>query len=498
MTIGMLWSPFIQNLVRYESGNVAAEGGLALLGRCVQYDGHGLAIDVSSHFPDPLLELNVMVSLTSGSSRNVNSPEFFCSTGNCTWPPVATLGFCSRCVDITNRINLNCTGFNMSSVSSDFKSTSCSVTLTNSTAGLPFTGNTASFENIMHITQVGGSSGLRYHAVRLLPKPVFTGGYRPPLSKLDFAATECSLNPCVLSYLPSVRDGLYDETLLDTFLETPPENSTWLHHQLQPPWGPERGIDPAANLSFGLSETVIVDWFSQGYLTQDPITGFVQTADGHTGIEFCSTRRPPDGAGHCTPSNTVSNIFNANYTAETCGSVNMDVFSCTMDGIARALTKTMRNAGVLANGTGAGDVFLAAGTAETAVTFVRVRWFWIALPVAVWLLGFATWAAVAVQTGRLCLQTWRDDPLPLLYLYRAGGSQRDDDNSHVNGEDCGFDDKPLSSGKARDEFLEAHDYSSWAYNKVSEGVHVQLRRLLPISDNEGMTAGTMRLVQVAG
>lgn len=490
MTFGMLWSPFLQNLVSYESGSVAADGGVALLSRSVQYDGHGQRKIFPIHFPDPLLAVNMMVSLSSGSSRDVNAPQFFCNTGNCTWPPVATLGFCSRCIDITNRLNVNCTEYDIVMGGENFKSTSCRAILPGGSAGLTRTGNTLSEEQLMNITQVGGSDGLRYHAVRLMQTPLLTGRYRSPISKSDFAATECSLNPCVLSSLPSIRNGVYEETPLGTFMETPPKNSTWLHHQLRPAWGLEHGIDPAANLSFGFGPTVISDWSSQGYLTQDPITGYVGTTDGHSAIEFCSTKPSPLGPGYCAESTIMSHIFNANYTAEECGSVNKDIFSCTMNGIARAITKTMRNSGVLANGTGVGGAFLAAGQAQTAVTFVRVRWYWIALPAGVWLLGFAAWVVAVTQTGRLSLPTWRDDPLPLLFLYRAD-AQDDGSRAIYLGD-------PVGKDKRRDELLVGDNFSTWAYTKISEDTHVQLRRVRAPSENVGgVGADTMRLVQVA-
>lgn len=46
----MFWGPFTQNLVRYEAGDIAADGAVALLSRSIVYDAHGLRRDYSSKF----------------------------------------------------------------------------------------------------------------------------------------------------------------------------------------------------------------------------------------------------------------------------------------------------------------------------------------------------------------------------------------------------------------------------------------------------------------
>jgi len=176
-------------------------------------------------------------------------------------------------------------------------------------------------------------------------------------------------------------------------------------------------------------------------------------------------------------------IFNANYTPATCGSPNADTFACAMHGIAAALTKTVRNAGIIANGTGVrdkGDEFLVRGRAETTATFVRVQWYWIALPCAVWLLGLVAWVVVAFQTNRMGLPTWRGESLPLLFLFREGDEVYQ--GSGMN----------AARTQLHDEFLAADDHSSWAYEKVAEGINVQLRE---VASHSGSGARMMRLMQ---
>ena len=405
----------------------------------------------------------MMSALITAPNDEVNQPRFYCSTGNCTWAPIATLGFCSKCTDLTPQINLNCTTY------STGNNQICTATLSEETAGLYFIGTQASFESLMNITQVGGMEGLRYHSIRMLPPYAMSGATRQPVTLSNFSATECSLSLCVRSLQPSVTSGIYSETPLDTFTETPPSNIPWTNQRLQPPWGPERGIDPAANLSFGLNYFLYDDWSDSKFLLNSyTIPGWATTRDGHTGIDLCVA----DGAD-CTRNSIPGYIFNANYTPSACGSPNADTFACSMDGIAAALTKTVRNAGVIANGTDVGDEFLVRGSAEIAATFIRVDWVWIALPCAVWLLGLVAWAVVALQTRHMRLPTWRDDPLPLVFLYRDGDERR-------------------GSTGSRDGLLADDDCSSWAYEKVAEDVKVQLRE---VSSQPGGGGRMMRLVR---
>lgn len=64
------------------------------------------------------------------------------------------------------------------------------------------------------------------------------------------------------------------------------------------------------------------------------------------------------------------------------------------------------------------------GRTLVTVTFSKVHWQWLSLPVLVWVLGFVSWAGTMVISRRAGLETWNNDPLPFLYLYRE--DRRDD------------------------------------------------------------------------
>ncbi|KAK4228057.1 hypothetical protein QBC38DRAFT_525029, partial [Podospora fimiseda] len=146
-----------------------------------------------------------------------------------------------------------------------------------------------------------------------------------------------------------------------------------------------------------------------------------------------------------------------------------------MRGIAKALTKTVRDYGLDKYGGGSNDSYLIRGQATVPATFIHVQWGWIIPPALVWFFGFITWCAIVIQTWQLGIPKWRDDLLPLVFLYR--------------GDTC-----PTTERRELDEFLGADNHSSWAYEKVAERITVQLYK--PDAVLTGRAgAGTMQLVQ---
>jgi len=183
-------------------------------------------------------------------------------------------------------------------------------------------------------------------------------------------------------------------------------------------------------------------------------------------------------------------IFTANYNAKDCGSINDDVFSCVMQGFAKALTKTVRDSGLNKYGKDANSSYLIRGRATVPATFIHVRWEWIILPALVWVFGFITWCAIVIQTWRLRLPKWRDDLLPLVFLYRGGDARLRD--AHTSEKASPTVTASSCVSRDLDKFLGADDYSSWAYGKVAEQIIVQLHKPGSVTENAG-AAGVRHL-----
>jgi hypothetical protein len=92
--------------------------------------------------------------------------------------------------------------------------------------------------------------------------------------------------------------------------------------------------------------------------------------------------------------------------------------NCSMQNIARALSKTLRDSEFEAPDSSTYLGSSARGRVEVNVTFVAVRWQWIALPVFVWVLGAVALAGALWKSRTRRTPRWKNDPLPLLFLYQ--------------------------------------------------------------------------------
>ncbi|KAK4450596.1 hypothetical protein QBC34DRAFT_461226 [Podospora aff. communis PSN243] len=440
--LGMFWGPFTQNLVRYESRNIPVSDGVALATRSVIFEGSGPQHATGFMLPDPRLEIGMLASAAAApEDEAVNRPQFFCSTGNCTWPAFATLAFCSTSTDLTPQVTMN---YNSSIASG----CDCKPTTPGGVTALSRTsGDGETFFNISYLGPAtsGSSDPLRFQSIRRIPAFLSRIGLQKPFSIANFTATECFLGPCVQSIQASVVNGEYTETILATHPSpsTTGPSPAGLFTPLHPPWGPNLGIHPSENLTslFGNG----VDYLFDNGLWPKLFEARIVVRDARSGLALSGK------------ADLGTAMFMANYTAEECGSPNKDIVACAMRGFAKALSKTVRESGVAAHGTGAGGEYLVRGEAMVPMTFIRVRWEWILLPGAV----------------------WRDDLLPLLFLFRGG----DGDGVGVG--------TVVGSSKERDEFLVANGHASWAYETVSGRITAQLQGRPPGSEGPG--GGAMRL-----
>ncbi|KAM7183823.1 Protein of unknown function (DUF3176) domain containing protein [Rhypophila sp. PSN 637] len=518
--LGIFWGPFTQNLIRYESGPVVSAGEIALLARNVYYGGHGQLERAGFFDVDPMLQLNMLNSLLMApNSRDVNIPDYVCPTGNCTWPPAATLAFCSQCADLTAQISRDCE----EEVISGKAIQRCIASIPSSGCLIHSHSLWEANESFLNISQVN-SSTLQYHSIRRVSGKVLGGknidkrqigqrSTRPFVTKADFSATECWLRPCVRSIQASVENGVYEENLLDTYSGALDERWDTI---LKPPWGADKGIyaspDGVNLTSFWMhSPNVSTSVGTEGYdRLFTSFVGAVETLDAHTGLDFRG-----DGPYSSTiVRSMLSIIFDNKFNASACGSPNDDTFACVVDALAQGITKTVRDSGLKEHGRlAASEEDAVRGTVYTTATFVRVQWYWIGLPVAVWLLGVVTWAVIVFRSSAMGLPTWRDDILPLVFLYNKGMSSGEGEEETRDGHH-----DPLSKGpngpddRVRglllrsmsetgvfeyDSLLRAYRQSSWAYQVAANRITVQLRHYGGENVEEGVEAPVIRLQPIS-
>ncbi|KAL3442811.1 hypothetical protein BJX65DRAFT_286138 [Aspergillus insuetus] len=249
-------------------------------------------------------------------------------------------------------------------------------------------------------------------------------------------ATECSFEPIIRSFQPTVRNNVYsDRTLavwmnrtlvhskdrdtdspytIDNSGSSELTNDTQFEWQFQTPWGPELGMDPNSpkTLRYGLAAEKAVAKFLRILLTgyywrNQTKEGFQSTAPDaalYASTDVLQTLDRGDFAG-CGPP--------ASYHISVPGKVN-----CSMQNIARAISKTFRDSEFEAPEDSTYLGSSARGRVEFNVTFVTVRWQWIALPVFVWVLGAVALAGAFWKSRTRRAPRWKNDPLPLLFLYQ--------------------------------------------------------------------------------
>ncbi len=99
-----------------------------------------------------------------------------------------------------------------------------------------------------------------------------------------------------------------------------------------------------------------------------------------------------------------------------------DHLVCAANNMASAMTKTFRDSALVANKLKDGNV--RTGQTLILLTYVHVEWVWIALPLLVWCLAVITWIGTAWKAHQAKLHHWRENTLPLLFLYREAVNEK--------------------------------------------------------------------------
>lgn len=227
-----------------------------------------------------------------------------------------------------------------------------------------------------------------------------------------FIGTECTLSPCVLSLSASVSQGIYKETVLKTWSQVDQDFGTIGPVRLSPPWGPEDGM--GTGQTFHIPGKVVEALGGSMSPLGDDLKGRVMLTDAFSAVTTFDSAMEKRNE-------VLMALFFANFTDTTCPTPE-DRMACTMRALGAGATKAVRDAPGLANGTEA--PWVATGTTNKTGTFIRVDWVWLTLPIAVWVLSVTSVIIAAAKTRRVPL--WRDDALPLAFLFKGGKDLGDD------------------------------------------------------------------------
>ncbi|KAJ5666819.1 hypothetical protein N7462_011228 [Penicillium macrosclerotiorum] len=306
-------------------------------------------------------------------SPNSKSVTMSCSTGNCTFAPYQSLGFCSRCANITDSIKLSKSSSSMTGTYNyklpnglEFNTMSGMPYLMNSTTGLDLLKlNTDNMALILNFTAISSPG------IGIPPAP---------------SATECALFFCVDTYEAAVRDGSYSETrtAIAASSNVSSQSSISQDFALTPETCYFNGTTYQKPHKHPEYCTYNVNWLSRVAMANSVgplLKGYGSLFGGYR----------PDWS---------SDSIEAAYGVE--GNYN-DIASM-FSSLASSLTVNARSK--ICDAT-------VNGTAWTVVSFVHVRWLWLILPAALVALSGVFLVITILHTQNQYI--WKSSPLALLF-----------------------------------------------------------------------------------
>lgn len=97
------------------------------------------------------------------------------------------------------------------------------------------------------------------------------------------------------------------------------------------------------------------------------------------------------------------------------------------------MTKTFRDSAVVARGRQ--DAAMAIGRTLIMLSYVHIQRSWMILSGFVWLLATIVWIGTSLKTRRAKIPSWREEILPLLFLYREEDRTRGTESASAFGND---------------------------------------------------------------
>jgi hypothetical protein len=331
----------------------------------------------------PLSTLGAIYSgIFQEQSPNSKNVLMDCATGNCTFTPYQSLGFCSRCSNITDSLKLKKTPM---SIPSMYK---YNYTLSN---GFYF--HTASNENSMINTTTNKQFldlDTKDLAVILNFTSISSSGYGVPP---QVSATECALYYCVDTYKATVNGG--------KFTETTTSNVGMSNYSSEyDAFGKTIEITPQTCYVNGTRrENTYSDecTYKINYYSRLSMSNSISPLLQGQGSRPISNR--PEWS-----SDTIEALYGlyGNYTE----------INSVFESLASSLTTHARSKVC---------DYTKRGTAWTMQSYVQVRWLWMILPIALVVLSLVFLGITVFHTRRQYI--WKSSPLALLFSdLRVDGS----------------------------------------------------------------------------
>ncbi|KAJ5504971.1 hypothetical protein N7463_007845 [Penicillium fimorum] len=400
------FDPFIQNLVHYVPGSVEDPSEVSLLGRTSVYSMIGPLIGGDLFYVDPTLKSNVYGALLNlNSAQTWGVPQYTCTTGNCTWDAMTSLGVRALCSNVTLDLKTNCNeSYHWIMVSASGASAQpMGMRTIDGGVGTAYPNST--FPVIQYILAMGSNDG-----------QTEGGAISTKIgNNTQFIATECVLQPLVQSFQAPVVMGVYQEKQLAEWTVL---NASY-----------RVGFTPHWNECFGMENG---HTFSIGFETFNAIRNFlISLFSGYVAAasDTFSFQQWSPGGQYAT-TDALEAIFYNDFTTTNCQ--DNDQLTCAMNNVTAAMSKTFRDSAFTNTNdihyqpTSANEANITVGHTKISVSFVVIHWEWLVLPVLVWVLGALSCLGTAWRTHQAQIQTWMNSVLPIAFLH-----QRPNNNFNV-------------------------------------------------------------------
>lgn len=153
-------------------------------------------------------------------------------------------------------------------------------------------------------------------------------------------------------------------------------------------------------------------------------------SDASSSLNYCDGGETRLTTNNYASADTVQAISHGEFAGCHKG---RDHLTCGINNVAKALTKTFRDAAFTNVTSDASNLHI--GQTLVTVNHVRIDWMWMSMPVLVWTMALLTSIGTAITTRRAKLPAWAIDVLPLLFLYREHEGQHSSVGHGASGKD---------------------------------------------------------------
>lgn len=418
-----------------------------------------------------------IISLSLEEQRAINSGVYSlgsarpdCSTGNCTFEPYTSIGFCSRCEDISADLHFSVADLSgsyrpwVSTFIPDDPSDDTPVVMSsNYSIGSGFSDrNMAAADMVLYHDE--------WSLMMMTGPPKLTDDgslvdctMNSTWTCRGYAASTCKISPCIRDYTAAMSNGLFQEEIVQTWITPFGDVGRWpsgryfqaaikkscltekqssslqaMNYTLddETPWLAYNGSTPDAPIDLATMEQDLLN--RQCLYAIDYF--FLQGLSDYLGSSIFN--------GNITASYSASNTFLAFMGPQVMlaiynnANISFERTQAVWENVSLSLTNHVRLNPNSALQSGRGPPFdkleslqfydllgansPALGLSHTTKTCLQVRWGWLVFPTVLALLTLVFFTGVLFSSGGLArdVRTWKSSPLPLLfYGVRMDGNE---------------------------------------------------------------------------